>query len=39
MKRKLVTCPKCDLEFVSARRETFCPGCHQLIEPVVRTGR
>ncbi len=31
--RTIVVCPSCDLQFLSARRTTFCPGCHQLVEP------
>ncbi|GIW16557.1 MAG: hypothetical protein KatS3mg063_2410 [Tepidiforma sp.] len=38
MKRKLVTCPKCELEFTSARDLTYCPGCHALVEPRARAA-
>ncbi len=31
--RRPVSCPHCDLRFFSARTRTFCPGCHELIEP------
>jgi uncharacterized paraquat-inducible protein A len=33
MNRRMVICPSCDLRFLSARQQTYCPGCHQLIEP------
>lgn len=33
MIRKIVTCPACELHFLSARTKTYCPGCHQLVEP------
>jgi hypothetical protein len=33
--RKEVICPKCELEFLSAREKTICPGCKQIIEPRV----
>lgn len=33
MNRKIVICPNCELHFLSARDTTYCPGCHQLIEP------
>lgn len=33
MNRRIVACPHCDLHFASARTRTFCPGCHQLVEP------
>ena len=33
MNRRQVSCPHCDLHFLSARARTFCPGCHLLIEP------
>ncbi len=38
MNRKVVSCPKCELNFLSARAQTFCPGCKQLIEPRVVTA-
>ncbi len=38
MKRKLVICPKCELEFFSAREQTYCPGCHALVEPRMRAA-
>lgn len=31
--RKVVVCPSCDLQFFSGRHTTFCPGCHQLVQP------
>lgn len=33
MTRRIVSCPACELQFESARPKTFCPGCHQLVEP------
>lgn len=33
MIRKIVSCPKCELNFFSARAKTYCPGCKALIEP------
>ena len=33
MKRRTVICPSCDLQFQSAREKTYCPGCHQFVEP------
>jgi len=33
MNRKPVVCPNCDLHFTSSREKTYCPGCHQLVEP------
>jgi Zn finger protein HypA/HybF involved in hydrogenase expression len=35
MIRKIVACPSCALHFLSARPRTYCPGCHQLVEPVA----
>jgi len=35
MIRRIVACPACDLRFLSARARTYCPGCHQLVEPRV----
>ncbi len=34
MNRRFVVCPSCELRFLSAREKTFCPGCHQLVEPL-----
>ncbi len=31
--RRIVSCPLCSLRFLSARAKTYCPGCHQLVEP------
>jgi uncharacterized paraquat-inducible protein A len=33
MIRRLVLCPACDLRFLSSRKSTYCPGCHQLVQP------
>jgi Zn finger protein HypA/HybF involved in hydrogenase expression len=33
MNRRTVVCPNCELHFTSAREKTYCPGCHQLVEP------
>jgi hypothetical protein len=33
MTRRIVSCPSCELHFLSARPKTFCPGCHQFVEP------
>ncbi len=33
MDRSIVTCPRCDLKFLTGRPKTFCPGCHQVVEP------
>ncbi len=35
MIRKIVVCPACELRFLSARPLTYCPGCHQLVEPAA----
>ena len=35
MIRRIVACPSCELHFLSARPKTFCPGCHQMVEPKV----
>ena len=35
MNRRTVTCPACSLQFTSSREKTFCPGCHQMVEPRV----
>lgn len=35
MNRTMVACPACDLHFLSARAKTYCPGCHQLVEPTA----
>jgi Zn finger protein HypA/HybF involved in hydrogenase expression len=34
MNRRNVVCPNCDLHFTTAREKTYCPGCHQMVEPV-----
>jgi hypothetical protein len=31
--RRIVVCPACELRFLSGRTKTFCPGCHQMVEP------
>ena len=36
--KSIVTCPACDLRFLSARPKTYCPGCHQLVEPTPSLG-
>lgn len=33
MIRKIVVCPACALRFLSSRTKTYCPGCHQMVEP------
>jgi hypothetical protein len=33
MIRRIVICPACELHFLSGRPKTYCPGCHQLVEP------
>ena len=33
MNKTIVACPSCDLRFLSARTKTFCPGCHEMVEP------
>gem|GEM_PF-1906249 len=33
MNRRIVVCPACELEFLSAREKTYCPGCHKMVEP------
>jgi hypothetical protein len=33
MPRRIVICPSCDLNFLSSRRTTICPGCHRMVEP------
>ena len=33
MNRKTVRCPACALLFTSARAQTYCPGCHTLVQP------
>lgn len=33
MNRRPVVCPSCELHFTTAREKTYCPGCHQLVEP------
>lgn len=35
MNKRVVSCPKCELNFLSARSQTFCPGCKQMIEPKI----
>lgn len=35
MNRRTVVCPNCELKFTSARDKTYCPGCHQLVEPTL----
>lgn len=39
MNRQVVACPACDLHFYSARPRTFCPGCHELVEPLPTVPR
>jgi hypothetical protein len=37
LNRQSVTCPTCELEFLSARALTYCPACHNLVEPRMVT--
>jgi hypothetical protein len=38
MIRRIVVCPACTLRFLSGRKKTFCPGCHELVEPHEAAG-
>lgn len=38
MIRKIVICPACALRFLSSRSKTYCPGCHQLVEPKIEVA-
>lgn len=37
MPRRIVVCPSCELNFLSSRIRTICPGCHKQVE--IETSR